>query len=158
MTLHPLRREHLPATLALNAAHETETGPLTHQRLAQLVEAASLALGVGGGAEAFLLVFDEAAPYDSPHFLWHRERQTEPFLYVDRIVVAPSARGRGIARRLYEGTFAHARATDRALIACEINVEPPNLGSDAFHAALGFEEVGRASARGKTVRYMIKRL
>jgi predicted GNAT superfamily acetyltransferase len=33
---------------------------------------------------------------------------------------------------------------------------PPNPGSDAFHAALGFREVGRAflADRGKAVRYL----
>ena len=36
------------------------------------------------------------------------------------------------------------------------NTDPPNPGSDAFHARLGFHEVGRAflADRGKSVRYL----
>ncbi len=49
------------------------------------------------------------------------------------------ARGRGVARALYEAVFADARAAGLPLVCCEVNVEPPNPVSDAFHAALGFE-------------------
>lgn len=39
---------------------------------------------------------------------------------------------------------------------CEVNFLPPNPGSDAFHARLGFSEVGRGVLYGgsKTVRYL----
>ena len=42
---------------------------------------------------------------------------------------------------------------------CEVNAEPPNPASDAFHAALGFTEVGQATLnRGKVVRYFARLL
>jgi predicted GNAT superfamily acetyltransferase len=46
------------------------------------------------------------------------------------------------------------------LIACEVNADPPNPASDAFHAALGFKPVGLAAIHGgsKTVRYLTLRL
>ncbi len=38
---------------------------------------------------------------------------------------------------------------------CEVNHAPPNPGSDAFHARMGFGEIGRAVlSGGKTVRYL----
>jgi hypothetical protein len=42
----------------------------------------------------------------------------------------------------------------------DVNLNPPNPGSDAFHAKLGFKEVGQAVLYGgaKTVRYMEKPL
>jgi predicted GNAT superfamily acetyltransferase len=42
------------------------------------------------------------------------------------------------------------------VVCCEVNSDPPNPLSDAFHAALGFREVGRAFLpdRGKSVRYL----
>ena len=50
---------------------------------------------------------------------------------------------------------------DRAghtLVTCEVNADPPNPASDAFHAALGFAEVGDAVIHGgeKSVRYYAK--
>jgi uncharacterized protein len=82
------------------------------------------------------------------------------FIYVDRIVVASSARGRGHARRLYDDLFEHARGAGHERVVCEVNTIPPTPESDAFHAALGFVEVGTASIHGdsKTVRYLSRTL
>jgi predicted GNAT superfamily acetyltransferase len=76
---------------------------------------------------------------------------------VDRIVVASSARGRGYARRLYRDLFDQASQTGHDRVVCEVNARPPNPESDAFHAALGFTEVGSASIHNdsKTVRYLL---
>ena len=47
-----------------------------------------------GALEAFIMTFDQDARYDSPNFLWFRERYPR-FVYVDRVVVAgASARPR----------------------------------------------------------------
>ena len=94
--------------------------------------------------EAFLLAFDQKVRYDSPNFLWFRSRYPR-FVYVDRIVVASAARGRGYARRLYDDLFRHAVDAGHERVVCEVNARPPNPASDAFHAALGFVEVGTAS-------------
>jgi predicted GNAT superfamily acetyltransferase len=42
-------------------------------------------------------------------------------------------------------------------IVCEVNVQPPNPGSDRFHSAQGFREVGRGFVDNgsKTVRYLL---
>ena len=76
------------------------------------------------------------------------------------IMVGSSARGQGLARRLYEGLFSVAEAHGHQRVVCEVHKMPPNPGSDAFHAALGFEIVGEAEIHGgqKTVRYMERRL
>jgi predicted GNAT superfamily acetyltransferase len=101
------------------------------------------------------LAFDQDADYDSPNFLWFRSRYPR-FLYVDRIVVASSARGRGCARTLYRDLFEHAVKARHERVVCEVNSRPPNPASDAFHAALGFVEVGAASVYdgSRTVRYL----
>jgi hypothetical protein len=107
---------------------------------------------------AFLIAFAPDADYDGVHFAWFRER-FEDFVYVDRIVVAHEARGRGIARALYADLFQRAQSEGHPLICCEVNLDPPNPASDAFHAALGFQEIGRASmTNGKVVRYFRKAL
>jgi predicted GNAT superfamily acetyltransferase len=84
----------------------------------------------------------------------------ERFVYIDRVIVAPSQRGRGLARLLYEDLIAAAARARHVLIGCEVNVEPPNPASDALHAALGFSEVGRAILPGgaKQVRYLTRQV
>src|ERR1700744_2321843 len=124
------------ALLALNNEHAQELSWLTPERLSHLVRQAFFARRFAH-ADAFLLAFDQDADYDSPNFLWFRERYPR-FVYVDRIVVAASARGRGLARLLYRELFEQATRAGHAHVACEVNSEPPNPGSDAFHAALGF--------------------
>jgi predicted GNAT superfamily acetyltransferase len=110
-----------------------------------------------GEVDAFLLAFDQTADYDSPNYLWFRERYAR-FVYVDRVVVAPPLRGRGYARQFYADLFDEARRAGHELVVCEVNSDPPNAASDAFHAALGFREVGRAAIHHgrKTVRYLAR--
>jgi predicted GNAT superfamily acetyltransferase len=144
--------------LHLNNINAAELSWLEAPRLAQLVDRAFHARRAGI-VDAFLLAFDQDADYDSPNFLWFRSRHRR-FVYVDRIAVATAARGRGLARLLYEDLFAAAARAGHGLVACEVNAEPPNAASDAFHAALGFAEVGQAAIHGgaKTVRYYERRL
>ncbi|MBT1511224.1 GNAT family N-acetyltransferase [Bradyrhizobium sp. SRL28] len=142
------------ALLALNNAHAQELSWLEPERLEYLISEAFLARRIGR-LDAFLLAFDQAARYDSPNFIWFRARYPR-FVYIDRIVVAPSARGRGCARRLYSDLFEHAARAGHDRVVCEVNKMPPNAASDAFHAALGFVEVGTASVHdgSRTVRYL----
>jgi uncharacterized protein len=142
------------ALLALNNAHASELSWLAPSGLTSLVAQAWLGLRIGE-VDAFMLVLDESAAYDSPNFGWFRARYPR-FLYVDRIVVASHARGRGLARHLYDALIAAASRTRHERIVCEVNISPPNPASDAFHAALGFAAIGSASIHGgtKTVRYL----
>jgi predicted GNAT superfamily acetyltransferase len=146
------------ALLALNNDHAQELSWLTPERLTHVVGEAFYLRRVGH-VDAFLLAFDQDADYDSPNFLWFRARYPR-FVYVDRIVVASSARGRGLARRLYEALFEEAERAGHSGVVCEVNSDPPNPGSDALHAALGFAEVGSAAIHdgSKTVRYLMRNL
>src|SRR4051794_11216701 len=83
--------------LALNNANAAQLSWLEPERLAHLIGQAFLARRIGN-LDALLLALDQDADYDSPNFLWFRSRY-QRFVYVDRIVVAASARGRGYARR-----------------------------------------------------------
>jgi hypothetical protein len=64
--------------------------------------------------------------------------------------------GTGCARRLYRDLFEHAAEAGHERVVCEVNSSPPNPASDAFHAALGFVEVGTASVYdgSRTVQYL----
>jgi len=155
MGVEPIAPAAEPAILALNNAHAVELSWLEPARLTTLVGCAFHARRIGA-AEAFLLAFDQDADYDSPNYLWFRARYPR-FVYIDRVAVTATARGRGHARRLYADLIAAAKLAGHSMVVCEVNSAPPNPASDAFHAALGFTEVGQAEIHGgsKTVRYLM---
>jgi len=138
--------------LDLNRANEIATSPLDKTKLASMVTASFAAVALPQAA--FMLSFDQNAAYDSPNFVWFRQRVSR-FVYVDRIVVSEHERGGGIARAFYEGLFDAARDAKHTQIVCEVNFDPPNPASDAFHARLGFTAMGEARLEnGKGVRYL----
>lgn len=156
LQIEPISSGDEAAVLALNNEHAAELSWLDAPGLSHLFAQAFHARRIGA-LEAFLVTFDQDADYDSPNFLWFRQRYAR-FVYVDRVVVAGSARGRGHARRLYWNLFDHASLAGHSLVTCEVNTDPPNPASDAFHAALGFHEVGSAAIHGgkKAVRYFVR--
>ena len=144
----------LNAALALNNDHKIETGELTSDELRGLFDTAYYSQIMGGGRDGLLLSFDQSAEYASPNFKWFQARR-KTFVYIDRVIVAPHARGLGLARSFYNGLISNAKAGGHHSIMCEVNLDPPNPGSLAFHGAMGFvclEDV--LLKNGKTVRYM----
>jgi len=152
--LAPISNDVKAEVLALNNAHAVELSCLDPPRLNALLAEAFYARRVGHVA-AFLLALDESAEYDSPNYRWFQARYPR-FVYVDRVVVAPAARGQGHAKRLYTDLIGRAASLGHDVIVCEVNTDPPNPASDAFHAALGFGRVGEARIHGgaKAVRYL----
>ena len=143
--------------LALNNDHAIELSLETPVSFRGLLAEAWMSLAAPNGA-ALLIVFDQDAAIEGPNFSWFKSRH-DRFLYIDRIVVAANARGRGLARQLYEAAIVRGAAEGHRFIGCEVNLEPPNPDSDRFHAALGFSEVGRARLpSGKLVRYLTRPL
>ena len=142
------------AVLSLNSVHAKETSTLDDNSLAELLKISFYARGIDRGATAFLIALDQNAPYRNPNFSWFKKSR-ESFIYIDRIIVAASARGQGIARILYNDLFAVAQQVGQDRVVCEVNIESPNPISEAFHLAMGFKEVGQASIHGgtKAVRY-----
>jgi predicted GNAT superfamily acetyltransferase len=156
---HDLSLLDLAPVLLLNNAHATETSSLDEESLAALLGMAFYARGIDRGATAFLIALDHRATYENPNFAWFKTSR-ESFVYIDRVIVAQSARGLGIARLFYEDLFAAAKQAGHNRVVCEVNFEPPNPVSDAFHTAMGFEAVGQATIHNgtKTVRYLEKML
>jgi predicted GNAT superfamily acetyltransferase len=144
--------------LSLNNAHAAELGTLTAETLSHLVDI-SFHTRVSEAGDAFIIALEQGADYASPNYRWFEERFTR-FAYIDRVAVAAGARKKGLGRTFYLDMIEAAVRAHHDTLACEVNSDPPNPVSDAFHAALGFQEIGRARIveRGKAVRYLIRPL
>jgi predicted GNAT superfamily acetyltransferase len=158
--LRTLEGDDLDEVLALNQRWVPHVGDLDRDRLAALVAQCSLALvarDADGALVGFVLVLAPGADYASPNYRWFAQRH-DAFRYVDRVAVADGAGRRGVGRLLYGAVADHARASGAPVVCAEVNVEPPNPGSSAFHAALGFVEVGRQWTYGDTVEVQLLEL
>ncbi|HEX4158942.1 MAG TPA: GNAT family N-acetyltransferase [Rhizomicrobium sp.] len=146
----------LDVLLALGNAQEREIGVFSRTAFEELVEL-SFRTRMTLARDAFLIALAERAPATAPNYRWFAER-FERFVYIDRVVVAENTRRKGLARLLYDDLFAAAAREGYTRVCCEVNIDPPNPGSDAFHAALGFLEIGGAwlPDRGKRVRYLMR--
>lgn len=152
----------LDELVALNQANLPHVGALDRARLERILGECSLALAardlvgssVGspvGRLVGMVLVLGPGADYDSPNYRWFAERYPA-FRYVDRIAVADGGVRRGLGRRLYRAVFDHARAAGAPVVCAEVNLDPPNPVSVAFHTAIGFAEVGQQDTYEGTVR------
>jgi predicted GNAT superfamily acetyltransferase len=156
-TLAPLAESDLDDVLALNQRWVPHVGAATRESLSAIVDLSSLALVARAAPRAlvgFVLVLPPGVDYASPNYRFFSERSHD-FRYVDRIAVDPSAQGTGLGRRLYEAVVAHAEAVGVSRVNAEVNLDPPNPGSQAFHAALGFVEVGRQWTYDDTVQVQL---
>ena len=145
MRLRPATTEDDERILAWNAADVHFLAPMDPDRLAYLRDRAAAieVIDVDGTAAGFVVTFVEGSDYDSENYRWFSEREPV-FHYVDRIVVDPAHRARGLATAVY--AVLSGRFPDRPLLA-EVNYAPANPTSLAFHEGFGFEEVGRLGDR-----------
>jgi predicted GNAT superfamily acetyltransferase len=156
MEIRNITAADVPPLLALNNAEAERVNALTEGALKSLLASAFAARMTADG-QAFLIAFDHATPPQGPNHAWFTARESY-FAYIDRIVVAPAARGKGVARALYDDVAAIAKAELTNLLVCEVNLDPPNPESMEFHLKLGFTPCGEAVDRrnGKRVQYLRK--
>jgi uncharacterized protein len=96
----------------------------------------------------FLLALPPEVPYESANYRWFSSRYDD-FVYIDRVAVAAAERGAGVGRALYDALGA---AVGERRLCCEVNLQPPNPGSLAFHVRLGFRVVGEQDTEGGAKR------
>ena len=143
--LRPLTAEDHAEVLALNERNVELLAPLDEARLVQLVGWAGTAAAIelDGAFAGFVLTFDSGSAYDGENFAWFSERYPD-FAYLDRVVIHEDFRRRGLATLVYDELES---TSGRPLFALEVNIDPPNEPSLAFHRARGFAEVGRRTMR-----------
>ncbi len=141
--------------LAVNNLAVPEVNDLTADEFAEVAAMGRVRVARRGDeALGFVVTMGPKEAYDSTNYQWFQARYDD-FLYVDRIVVAETARGLGAGRALYEDTIALGRSLGRARVCSEVNTVPPNPGSMAFHAALGFVHLEERLNPGSGKRVMM---
>ena len=141
MEIRPLTDVDIPAALSLNEDSVLDLSPLTAADLERYRSMTDhvLVCEADGEVAAFTIAFPPGTAYGSLNYAWHAERFPD-FLYLDRIAVGEGFRRRGIASLLYD--HVEALAVPHGRMVCEVNSDPPNVASLAFHAARGYREVG----------------
>jgi len=134
--LRPITAADHDAVLALNAANVEALSPMDRHRLWWLLDLAAHAdvITIDDGVAGFVLAFAPGTAYDSVNYRWFSERYAD-FLYLDRIVLDPAFRRRGLASLVYDEL--EAVAADRGRMVLEVN--DGNEPSLAFHRARGYE-------------------
>ncbi len=155
-TLRPITPDDLDAVVGLNERFVHLTAPMDHARLAGFVAASDTAavIDVDGAFAGFVITFAAGAAYDGAHFAWFAERYDD-YCYLDRIVIHEDFQRRGLGTFVYDEVEG---GCGRPVLTLEVNIDPPNEPSLAFHRARGFVEVGQSDASGHLVSLMAKRL
>ncbi len=137
-------QKELNELLLLNQANIPHVGSITLDRMMHLYNQSScfLVAEVESTKAGFVIAFGPTADYDSPNFLFFKERY-QSFIYIDRIAITDKYRRQGIGTLLYDRVKEVARGQSIPLMSCEYNLWPKNEISGLFHEKYGFNEVGR---------------
>jgi uncharacterized protein len=164
LRLREYRPDDLPAIHAINEAAYPAVGAETPEDLGHIAAESLIALVADepetGTVAGFCLVLVPGADYDSTNYLWFLERYVD-FVYLDRVAISPAYQRRGLGQQLYAEVerLAGERRPAAAHFTLEVNLRPRNDQSLAFHAGLGFVEVGqRETDYGTLVSLMAKSL
>ncbi|MBE6968923.1 MAG: GNAT family N-acetyltransferase [Ruminococcaceae bacterium] len=151
--IRPMEERDFPFILRINEENVSVLAPMDEaglRRFGAMAECFLLA-ELDGEAAGFLIALREGCEgYESENYRWF-SRHYPRFLYIDRVVIDAPFRGQGIGRTLYKRVFDRATETRVPFVTAEVDTVPYNAESLAFHAAMGFHEVGTQSVRGGSV-------
>ena len=107
---------------------------------------------------AFCITFAPDAQDAGNNHQWFAERY-KSFVYLDRIAIDSNHQNRGLGALLYQSVEQHMLdSAEYSLLCCEVNLEPPNLGSIRFHKRIGFTEVGQQSPQQGYVVSLLQKI
>ncbi|GAA1476612.1 hypothetical protein GCM10009623_10580 [Nocardioides aestuarii] len=155
--LRPLGPGDVDDVVALNDRFVHLTAPMPHERVREMAETGTVEVIVHGGRFAgFVITAMSGSGFASENFDWFAGHYDD-YCYLDRIIVHEDVRRAGLGRRVYDEIEARA-ARAVPVLTLEVNIDPPNEPSLAFHAGRGFEQVGERFITDHTVGMMAKRL
>ena len=150
----------IDAALELNNLNAPAVGEIDRTQLEFLIEHSLYSFAIGADTlHAFCITFAPGAPYTSVNYQWFSQNYSE-FVYLDRIVVSEKMRNNSLGAKLY-AAVEQRMIKDRCapILTCEVNLNPPNIGSIRFHNRIGFREVGQQDSKpGLTVSLLAKNL
>lgn len=139
--LRPITPRDHDWVLDANETHVEVLSPLDQPRLDQLLDWADRAdiIEHDGQRAGFVITMAGDSAYDGFYFGNFRDRYAEAFYYLDRIVVTEHF------HRLGLGSFAYNELENVAArhqrMALEVDIEPPNEASIAFHRKRGYVDL-----------------
>lgn len=163
VALRPMAPGDVAEVLALNAREVHLLAPMdeaTLWRIHALARGVEV-IEVGGQFAGFVITVGPGTAYDSENYRWF-ESHLEAYVYLDRVVLHESVRRQGVGGTVYDRIEAQARAEldirRTARLALEVNLDPPNEPSLAFHHKRGYVEVAQLGAPGHRVSLLVKDL
>lgn len=148
----PITESDVPLLRLINNDAYPAVPRATGDEMVALVDNASWGLVAtrDGEIAGFVLCFDPGVDYDSENYRYF-ESHFDSHFYIDRIVIAKPFRGAGLGVALYEAVFDEAKKRSAKNVTCEVNLDPPNPVSIAFHRRMGFGDVGTQDTKGGSV-------
>ena len=92
-----------------------------------------------GKLAGFVIALTPGISYESLNYQWF-SRELDGFLYIDRILVHPHFRRRGVATYIYDYLEQVAVHESISCLCCEVNLLPANPESLSLHDGLGFTQ------------------
>lgn len=164
MLIRSFKPSDLSSIHAINQDAVPMVGTTTLEELSHIAQESCISL-VAHPADApdqvtaFCMVLGANADYGSLNFKWFKERYDD-FIYLDRVAISPAYRRQGLGRALYKAVdeLAVSRCPGAKRLTLEVNVEPRNDASLAFHEGMGFETVGTRDTRYGTRVALMERV
>ena len=157
-SVRTLRPEDLGRVLEINQANTPEVGSIDSERLAFIYDESTIRLGVtvDGRLVGFTMVLAPGSRYDSVNYRWFQANHPESW-YLDRVAISADHRRRGLGAGLYDSVFEALMEAGARSLGLEVNVEPANPVSMAFHERLGFETLAQQTTDyGAVVAMMLR--
>ncbi len=105
-------------------------------------------LFIGDNLVGYLIALQPGRDYNSVNYKFF-ESNYGSFVYVDRVVIDANFHGLGFGKAFYNDLVQFTK-TRAPIITCEVNINPPNEGSMAFHRGFGFKQVDTQLSEGGT--------
>ena len=135
----------IKAVLEINAASVSGVAALDEAELRRLMGMPNHHLAIESAdylVVGYALTFCSKAPYDGEEFQQFQRIFAKPFIYIDQVATRSDFRRKGMGSEIYNALESMARLGDASKLCCEVNIDPPNPGSMAFHQNRGFRQSG----------------